>query len=219
MGGKDMEDFLKKYFLSILLLLLLAGCGSSGPGNNNTDNGGGSVTFSASASQQKIVFAGGSSIARGNWSSYFGILIENDGVGGLESRGLVNAIKGYVASNPNKIFIMIGSNNILNRHESILVDDISTIIEIIRAVSPTTQIFIHSILPVNNTFSNGLIENYNNLIQSLCNAKNVKFISLYSLFKDSKTIIKLNYYQPDGIHLTDAGYQVWANVIREYVLS
>jgi lysophospholipase L1-like esterase len=212
-----MSYLLRKAFLVLGLGLILAGCASSGSGNSDTNTGGGS-TVNAS-SQQKIVFAGASSISRGNWSSYFGIPIENDGVQGRESRDLANAIEGYVASKPDKVFIMIGANNIMNRHEGILVDDISSIINRIRAASPKTQIFIHSILPVNNNFSNTLIERYNDQIQTLCSNRNVKFISLYGLFKDSKTIIKSNYYLPDGIHLAEAGYQVWANAIRGYVFS
>ncbi len=212
-----MEDLLKKPFLFISLILVLAGCSGGGSGNSVTISGGDAGTNAAS--KLKIVFAGGSSIARGNWSSYFGIPIENDGVSGLESWQLVNTIEGYVASKPDKIFIMIGANNILNRHEGVLVDNISTIIDIIRRTSPKTQIFIISMLPVKNDFSNALIESYNNQIQSLCNGKNVKFISIYGLFKDSKTIIKLNYYLSDGIHLNDAGYRVFADAIRGYVLS
>jgi lysophospholipase L1-like esterase len=212
-----MGDRLRKPFLFIFFILALAGCSSGGSGNSITVSGGDSAMVPSS--QQKIVFAGGSSIARGNWSAYFGIPIENDGVSGRESSGLLNAIAGYVASKPDKIFIMIGANDILNRHESILIADISAIIGKIKAASPKTQIFIHSILPVNNNFSNSLIEFYNVQIQSLCNTNNVTFISLYNQFKDSKTIIKLNYYLSDGIHLTEAGYQVWGNAIRGHVLS
>jgi lysophospholipase L1-like esterase len=207
--------FSKKFIY--ILPLILAGCGGSGSSSNITVSGGDSAIITAS--QQKIVFAGASTISRGNWSSYFGIPIENDGVFGLESWQLVNTIEGYVASKPDKIFVMIGSNNILNRHEGVLVGDISTIIDKIRTASPTTHIYILSILPVRDNFSDALIENYNNQIFSLCNGKNVKFVSLYNLFKSSATIITLNYYLPDGIHLTEAGYQVLANAIRGYVLS
>lgn len=134
-----MEDLLKKLFLFIILILVLAGCSGGGSGNNVTISGGGSGTNAAS--KQKIVFAGGSSIARGNWSAYFGITIHNRGVGGFESSDLLKNIAGYVASQPDKIFIMIGANNILNRHESVLISDISSIIDRIKTTSPGTKIF------------------------------------------------------------------------------
>lgn len=211
-----MVHFSKKYFSYIIFILVFAGCGGGGSGNGVTVSGGDST---AAASQQKVVFAGDSTISRGNWSSYFGIPIENDGVSGLESWQLVNTIEGYVASKPDKIFIVIGGNNILNRHEGVLVGDISTIIDKIRRASPTTNIIILSILPVKDNFSNALIENYNNQIYSLCSGKSVKFKSVYSLFKSSSTIINLKYFLGDGIHLNDAGYQLYADTIRSDVLS
>ncbi len=74
--------------LSLWMILLLVvgfgGCSSSGSGT--TQSGGGSTN--ASSSQQKIVFTGASTIARGDWSSYFGIPIDNRAVGGIESTGV-----------------------------------------------------------------------------------------------------------------------------------
>jgi lysophospholipase L1-like esterase len=207
---------MKNIFLSMFLTLTLTGCGGGGTGNSVTVSGGGSQMVPV---EQKIVFTGASSIARGNWSSYFGIPIENDGVSGIESGQLANNISGQVNSKPDKIFIMIGGNNILNRHEGVLLGDISTIIDRIRETSKGTKIYIHSILPVKENAANVLIEYYNNQIQSLCAAKDVKFLSVYGLFKSSSTAINLNYYIADGIHLTDAGYKAWANAIKEHVLS
>ncbi|HMK65439.1 MAG TPA: GDSL-type esterase/lipase family protein, partial [Thermodesulfobacteriota bacterium] len=117
------------------------------------------------------------------------------------------------------IFISIGGNNILNRHESVIVNDIAAIINRIRVVSPGTVIFFHSILPCKYDFTNSLAEAYNPQIQALCNQQGVTFINIYSLFKNSKTTINLNYYQADGIHLNDAGYQLWANTIKPLVVS
>jgi lysophospholipase L1-like esterase len=205
----------KSRWAVLLLVFFLGGCSSSGSGTSQS--GGGST--SVSSSQQKIVFTGASTIARGDWSSYFGIPIENRAVGGIESTELKNNIEGQVTSKPNKIFISIGTNNVLNRHEGYVVSDLDLIIAKIKVVSPTTKIYIISILPIKSDFSNTLIENLNKQIQSLCDSRGVKFISLYGLFKSSSTIINLNYYQADGLHLNEAGYQVYADAIRSYVLS
>jgi lysophospholipase L1-like esterase len=199
-------------WMVFLLVFCVGGCSSSG----TTVSGGGSTN--GSSTQQKIVFTGASTIARGDWSSYFGIFIDNRGVGGIESTELKNNIEGQVASKPNKIFISIGTNNILNRHEDRLIDDIAAIINKIRAASPATKIYFISMLPVRDNFSCTLIERYNPQIESLCNSRNVTFISVYSLFKTS-TGINETYYQADGIHLTAEGYQMLANAIRSYVLS
>jgi lysophospholipase L1-like esterase len=198
-------------WIVILLAVGISGCSSSG--SSSSESGGGS------SSQQKIVFTGASTIARGDWSSYFGIPIENKGVGGIESSELKNNIEGQVSSKPHKIFISIGTNNILNRHEGYLVSDLDLIFAKIKTVSPATKIYIISILPVKNDFANTLIENLNNQTQSLCDMRGVKFISIYGLFKSSSSIINLDYYLADGIHLNEAGYRVYADAIRSYVLS
>jgi lysophospholipase L1-like esterase len=202
-------------WMILLLVVGLGGCSSSGSGT--TQSGGGST--SVSTSQQKIVFTGASTMARGNWSSYFGIPIDNRAVGGIESTELKNNIEGHVASKPNKIFIAIGTNNVLNRHEAYVVSDLDLIIAKIRTASPATKIFIISLLPIKDNFSNTLIESLNNQIQSLCTQRGVKYISVYNLFISSSTIINLNYYQADGLHLNEAGYQVYADAIRASVLS
>jgi lysophospholipase L1-like esterase len=200
-------------WMILLLVVGIGGCSSSGSGTSQS--GGGS---SNAASQQKIVFTGASTIARGDWSSYFGIPIDNLAVGGIESSQLVNSIEGQVASKPQKIFISIGTNDIINRHEAFLVSNISTIIDKIRTASPSTKIHIMSILPIRDTFCCALIERYNDQISSLCHSKNVTFIYVYNLFKTSSGINE-TYYQADGTHLNQEGYQVYADAIRSYVLS
>lgn len=200
---------------SIILLLFLTGC-SGGAGNNITVSGAGSSVNASSS--QKITFVGASTIAWGNWSSYFGIPIENEGVVGRESWQLVPAMDGYLASQPDKLFLMIGLNNILSRHEGVLINDLSTIIEKIRAASPKTQLIILSMLPVKDNFSRSLVEVYNNQIQSLCSVRNVKFINLYNLFMNSGNV-NLTYYRSDGIHPNDAGYQALGNALKGYILS
>jgi hypothetical protein len=204
--------FKKIIFLAAIIfsIIPLISCGGGG-----TSSGG----KGASTPQQKIVFAGDSSIRRADLNSLFGMPITNYGVDGRESRELLNAIEGYVSSKPNKIFIGIGGNNILNRHEGWLLGDISAMIDKIKAVSPGTVIFFLSILPKQDAQVTALVQIYNGQIQSLCDGKGVKFISTFSLFYDLATVIRTEYYDSDGIHLNSSGYQLWAGPIRPYVLS
>jgi lysophospholipase L1-like esterase len=191
------------------LLLLTAACGGNG-GSSSNGNG---------RPQQKIVFTGASTISRFDWGAYFRIPITNCAQSGIESRQLSNTIASQVSSKPDKLFFLIGTNNILNRHESDLDADIPAIINTVRSVSRATAIFCISMLPVRDAFSCGLMEIYNNRIQSVCNSMGVKFLSRYSMFKSSSTIIEEKYYIGDGIHLNDTGYQLLADSIRGDVMS
>ena len=159
-----LEDFANRRLLIILLALILAGCSGGGGGSNVTVSGAGSSTYASS--QQKIVFVGASSTAYGNWSSYFGIPIENDGVVGIESSTLVSTITNYCVSKPDKLFLMIGSNDVQKLHQDKVVDNISTIIDKIKAASPSTQIFVQSILPLKHASYDILIERLNPQIQA-----------------------------------------------------
>jgi lysophospholipase L1-like esterase len=202
------------------LFLFLAACGGGSTGNTTSSSGGGSMDSSTnSVSQQKIIFAGDSAAGRGNWSSYFGLPIENRGIDGLESTQLVNTIEDIAASKPNKIFITIGGNNIFNRREGFVAGDVDMIIAKIRRVSPETKIFFHSILPVKFDAMNGTIERTNDQIQAVCSSRGVRFISIYNLFRNPTTSINTKYYTADGIHLNDAGYLAWAEIIRPLINS
>ncbi len=205
-----------KISLWMILLLVVGIGGCSGSGSGTSQSGGGSAD--PASSQQKIVFTGASTIARGDWNFYFGVPIENRAVGGIESGELKNTIESQVASKPDKIFFSIGTNDILNRHEAFLISNISAIIDKIRTVSPSTRIHIISLLPVKDTFACTLIERYNEQIVSLCHSKNVKYIFIYNLFKTSGGINE-TYYQTDGLHLTPEGYRLFAEALLSYVLS
>jgi hypothetical protein len=215
----DLISTRKKFFLILfcVIILSLSGCGGGSSGSV-TASGGGSALNEAQTSQ-KIIFAGDSAAGRGNWSAYFGFPIENKGIDGLESSQLANMIEGFAASKPNKIFITIGGNNVFNRREGSVAGDVDMIIARIRLVSPDTQIFFHSILPVKFEAMNGTIERTNDQIQSVCNGRGVRFILIYNLFRNSSTAINTKYYSTDGIHLNEAGYQLWANTIRPLIFS
>lgn len=212
-----LKDLVNKWALITLLTLILTGCSGGGGGGNLTVSGSGSS--SNASGQQKVVFAGASSIAYGNWSAYFGIPIENNGVPGIESTTLANTIANYVASHPDKIFIMIGLNDVRKRLEGQVVGNISTIIDKINAVSPGTKIFIHSILPMNHASYNEVTERVNPQIQALCERRGVTYLFIHNHFKAPNRVVDLSLYRTDGIHLNENGYSVWVNAIRRHVLS
>jgi hypothetical protein len=201
------KKFPKFLVVGIACLAVLA-CGSSG-----------SVTMSGGGTPQKVVFAGASTIAYWNPNYGAAVNLEKYGVVGRESAGLVNEIEGYVASGPDKVFVMIGANDVMNRHEGALVENITAIIEKIRKVSPQSRIYYIAMNPVNNATHCRLMEIYNDRLQNLCGQKSVTFLSLYNLFKDPTTIIKLNLYRSDGIHLNEDGYKIFSNSLKGSVLN
>jgi lysophospholipase L1-like esterase len=192
---------------SVLLvaILLLISCSSS-----SSKSGGGS------GSSSLVVMAGDSITAWGDWEDYFGssVRVFNCGLSGRTTDGLYQDIDNCVNQKPGKIFIMIGTNDILGGNSSGVADRVSPTIDKIKRLSPQTKIYIQSILPIQGLCS--VVEGVNPQLQAMSNQQAITFINLYPLFKGDSNCIRAEYYT-DGIHLSDKGYQTWTNAISPYL--
>lgn len=176
-----------------------------------------------------VVMLGNSITERGRWSEFFpGTLIYNRGIGGDIIAGMQDRIEPLVASRPSKVFIMAGINNLL--FFAIPVDDfraqMRTLIASIAEASPGTQIYIQSLLPVNDGAApeenkkyfagkNPGIVTLNETLKALAAQMKVTFIDLYPLMlRDAKLDPA---YTIDGIHLSPAGYRVWIDALAPYI--
>lgn len=174
-----------------------------------------------------IVFLGNSITNAGEWRELFGnIHVKNRGISGDICEGVLARLSGITSGKPNKIFLMIGVND-LGRGASI--DSIATatrkIIEKIQTETPQTQIYLQSVLPVNDAF--GMFRNHtarwmdikplNQKLRILAENAKIAYIDLYSSFIAPETE-KLNpEYTNDGLHLLGNGYLKWVEIIRANV--
>ena len=98
-------------------------------------------------------------------------------------------------------------------------------INTIRTQSPKTQLYIQSLLPINESFNRWkLLEGktndiplINQLLESYCRKKSITFISLFDKFvrKGSNELRKE--LTIDGLHLSEQGYKLWSFELRRYV--
>jgi|WetSurSiteA1Bulk_404760.scaffolds.fasta_scaffold09961_2 lysophospholipase L1-like esterase len=171
----------------------------------------------------EIIFIG-NSIARGcEWNELFkNLKIKNRGIGGNKTYDVLMRISNTLESKPKKIFILIGINDL---SEDLPIDSIfknyNQIMEKIKNESPTTEVYIQSILPINDKYYGGFATNekiklLNLRLQSLADDKNLKYINLYSHFLDSEGNLS-EMYSNDGIHLLGRGYQLWKSIIEKDV--
>lgn len=177
-------------------------------------------------SSDEIIFLGNSITDGGNWTELFGDLrIKNRGISGDITDGILNRLDEVTESNPLKIFIMIGINDlskgkttqeILNNYEIILDSIISS--------SPSTEIFVESVLPVNNNFTQ-FKKHYaradsvlilNKKLEKLAANKNQTYIDLYSSFLDDEGKLNSNLTE-DGLHLNGKAYLLWKSLVEDYV--
>jgi lysophospholipase L1-like esterase len=121
---------------------------------------------------------------------------------------------------------MIGINDIARgTSPDMIIDQIDQIIQKIQLESPTTIIYLQSILPVNNSF--GMFEGHtsrwetikplNKRLANLANKRKIIYINLYSYFVTPGTD-KLNpQYTNDGLHLLGDGYIKWVELVKPYI--
>lgn len=144
--------------------------------------------------------------------------IINKGISGNNSTHLLKRLdRDLLASNPDIVFILIGTNDIANgfSDEKIL-SNISSIIEITMTKLNGSKIFITSILPTrdNQPRPNERIQGLNKQVQIIAKELNVNYLNLYSLFVDETRQLIFNLTE-DGLHLNNRAYFIWANILRK----
>lgn len=150
--------------------------------------------------------------------------IKNRGIMGDSTEGVLNRLNQITQSKPQKIFIMIGINDLLNNIETTkILDNYQKIITTIRTDSPKTKIYIESVLPLNfeldkskRPINNQNISDFNNSLKKLTDNSTIFYIDLFSAFLDSSNQLDKQ-YTLDGIHLNGSGYLLWKNQISKYI--
>lgn len=165
----------------------------------------------------QIVFCG-DSITKG-WEIYN--LFEQpqkvfvSGVESSTSADLLKRIEPIAQKKPNKLFLMIGINEIKSPER--ILDNYEKIINKIQATSPYTHIYVQSILPTRSqSIDNTAIVTTNNRLRALCDRKNafVRYLDLYGSFLADDGMLGPNFTE-DGIHLTKNAYSLWKKRIAD----
>jgi len=168
----------------------------------------------------EIIFLGNSITEGCDWAELFSnSKIKNRGISGDIIEGVINRINEVVESHPQKIFLLIGTND-LARNKSInqILSDYERLIILIKDKTPKTELYIQSILPTHNqeTRKNGDILEINKGLMKLSEKYNSVFINLFESFRNEKNELDLT-YSYDGLHLNGNGYLLWKKVIENYV--
>ena len=171
--------------------------------------------------QNDIVFLGDSLTNRCEWSELFqNPNIKNRGINGDNTYGLLYRLEQITRPRPRKIFIMIGINDLIPREDLEKINyKYSLILKTIKQSTPDTQVYIQSVLPVNNRLKQ-VVDNkdviaLNDRLKKLAKEFKYEYIDLYSAFvTDNQLTEKYTY---DGIHLNGDGYLVWKDAISKYV--
>ncbi len=147
----------------------------------------------------------------------------NRGVSSDNTFGVLNRLPEIIRRKPAKVFILIGINDIArNIPVDVILRNYTKMVERIQQESPRTKIYVQSLLPTNNQFTQfknhqnkeAVIQTVNKGIAQLAIDKKINFIDLYAAFQDKEGRLDVRFTN-DGLHLTGAGYLRWKEVLTQ----
>lgn len=170
-----------------------------------------------------VVFFGNSITERGPWHELFSTYkVANRGIGGDNTFGMKARVADVVSTKPKKIFLMMGINDIGRGHAtSWTLKNYDEIIQIIKAKSPKTKIYVQSTLPLNEAkiqydYLRGKEQNIRALnegIVQLAKKYNLQYVNVKEVLADDY-VLKPE-YTGDGIHVNTDAYLVWAKYLKD----
>ena len=169
-----------------------------------------------------IVMLGNSLTQSCEWSE----LLENPkmvnrGISGDMTGGLLMRLNEITQHNPAKIFLMIGVNDLSIHSIADILKNYEAIVADVLLTTPSTKLYLQSILPVNNQVRNGGKSNsdillLNKEIENIATENGLVFINLHPLFLDVDGQLDSSLTQ-DGIHLDANGYLIWKKELQKHL--
>lgn len=176
----------------------------------------------------EVIFIGDSIIEFFKLENYFKTqkVVANRGISAYTSDTLLKYLDVHIFGNQLKtVFILIGTNDIgVSISKEKTITNMFQVIEKIKKNYPSITIVLLEILPVNTKVfdlssfgmrDNGTIADLNRAYEELTNKfDHVSLLKTHDAFLDNKGDLKVDFTK-DGLHLSDKGYQVLAELINQ----
>jgi lysophospholipase L1-like esterase len=177
-------------------------------------------------SSEDIVFLGDSLTEGFDLKRYFKFTnIHNRGLSGDTTYQVRYRLEEIIKARPKKLFLMIGINDFFQGTDEItILRHIASIITEFQENAAETEIFVQSILPVNENKLmtddniNLSIFSLNDGIRMICHEFQIHFADIYGYFLNSRGEMD-EMYTYDGVHLSQEGYDQWARLIAPYLIT
>ena len=154
-------------------------------------------------------------------------------VGNIFSEKVINAGGGkYVTipeamawKNYNKVFIMLGINELSWASKETFYDQYARVIDRIRELEPDAELYLQSITPVtaresatSTSFTNPRIREYNEVIRQLAEDKEAHYVYVFDAFADEEGCMPAG-TTDDGIHPYGKYYAQWRTYLLTHTVS
>jgi lysophospholipase L1-like esterase len=164
-----------------------------------------------------ILFIGDSLIEYFDWAGRFPAHdVFNLGVSGETVEWLVERVPRITTKHPSAdlIFIQSGINNVAMEDSGVL-SEYREVVRRLKSAYPNARVYITSLLPTLLPFiSPEEIVRLNGLLQGLAQESSCAYLNVHDEFVkgDLPTLLSM-----DGIHLSQKGYEVWADVVEKVI--
>jgi lysophospholipase L1-like esterase len=159
---------------------------------------------------------GGSNV----WKKFYGQRkAVNLGIGGDRTQHVLWRLENAPLGNmkPKAAVVMIGTNNSNGEDNTPgqIADGVRAIITKLRERLPGTKILLLAIFPRGENFNaqRGKIAQINQVLTKLDDGGNVQFLDISPRFLNKDGILPQE-IMPDYLHLSEEGYEIWANAIE-----
>lgn len=172
--------------------------------------------------KKNIVFLGNSLIAEGEWPELLGSSsILNRGIPGDGINGVLSRLDPILDNSPRQLFLEIGINDLGFHAPERVWREYQELVKTIRSRAPETELFIMSLLPVNNQVrntgrSNEVIRKLNEQLKELAQTEGAVYLDIHSGMTDPSGRLREELTQ-DGIHLNGEAYLIWRDALIPHV--
>jgi lysophospholipase L1-like esterase len=187
------------------------------------------VSATAQLTNQRIYdtigFILGNSITEiGPWAKLTGdTTVVNRGIGGDITYGVLKRLDDVITRQPRKVFLLIGINDIgKDIPDTVIADNIRKIVTIILQGSPSTKIYVQSLLPLNPDVKN-FPQHYNKeehvlkvnaMLPGMLAPLKCTFVNIFPLLLDDNQRLDAQ-YTLDGLHVNQKGYVIWVDYLKK----
>lgn len=168
-----------------------------------------------------VVFFGDSLTAGGSWGEYYvDEMVSNLGVVGDTTDQLLLRVHQPELLMPEKCFVMIGVNDLSygSTPEEVLPKYDRLVCQLCEM---PMDVYVQSVLPVREgeivyDVRNAEIRQLNEGIAEIAERYGVPYIDVHSAFADEQGMLDAD-VSFDGLHINEAGYERWQQILRPYV--
>jgi lysophospholipase L1-like esterase len=166
-----------------------------------------------------IVMVGDSITAMGQWSQVLGMKVRNAGMSGWTSSKVLTAIDSLVTGNPDYIFICIGTNDIglMYRSTTSIIGTYTNILNRLYQIAPNSVVVIQAVTPTRKG-TQPAINKLNIALEQLAISRGITFLDVATPLMDSTGKLATQ-YSYDGLHLKGQAYEVWGDIIKEFLCN